>query len=130
LIGKTALAIAALAALVSASALLVWASGFALYFTFEDRFGPAGAAGIVALVDLLVIILGFGVARLITVLKNKEEEEEEEEAPPSILNLFGDAIKEKPILTLAVSALTGFAAIKNPSLFRDLIGDVLRTRRD
>ncbi|MEJ0022597.1 MAG: hypothetical protein WDN76_03555 [Alphaproteobacteria bacterium] len=130
MIGKTALAIAALAALVAASALLVWASGFALYFAFLDRVGPAGAAGIVALVDLFLIVLGFGIARLMSALKHKEEEEEEEEAPPSILGLFGDAIKEKPILTLAVSALTGFAAIKNPSLFRDLIGDILRTRRD
>ncbi|MES1202908.1 MAG: hypothetical protein ABUS57_15835 [Pseudomonadota bacterium] len=130
MIGKTALAIAALAALVAASVLLVWASGFALYFAFSDRVGPSGAAGIVALVDFLLIALGFGVARLMSVLKEKEEEKQQEQEAPSILSLFGDAIKEKPLLTLAVSALTGFAAVKNPSLFRDLIGDVLRSRRD
>lgn len=129
MIGKTALAIAALAALVAASALLVWASGFALYFSCVDRFGPAGAAGIVALVDFLVIALGFGVARLMSAMKQKEEEEEQEEEAPSILNLFGDAIKDRPLMTLGVAALTGFAAIKNPTIFRDLVGDILRSTR-
>jgi hypothetical protein len=128
LIGKTALAIAALAALVSASAMLVWSAGFALYFAIEGSAVPARAAGIVAGVDLLVIAIGFGIARIMSAMKQHEEEEEEEEAP-SILSLFGDAIKEKPLITLAVSALTGFAAVKNPSLFKDLIGDVLRSRR-
>ena len=129
MIGKTALAIAALAALVAASALLVWALAFAVYFSFVDRVGPAGAAGIVAGIDFFVIALGFAIARLLSAMKHKEEEREEEDEPPSMFGLFADAIKEKPILTLAVSALTGFAAIKNPSLFKDLIHDVLRPRR-
>jgi hypothetical protein len=129
LIGKTALAIAALAALVAASTMLVWSAGFALYFAIEGSAGPARAAGVLAGVDFLVIAIGFGIAKIMSAIKHREEEEEEEEEAPSILSLFGDAIKEKPLITLAVSALTGFAAVKNPSLFKDLIGDVLRTRR-
>lgn len=108
--------------------MLVWAAGFALYFAVEGSAGPARAAGVLAGVDFLAIALGFGIARIMSAMKHHEEEEEEEE-PPSILSLFGDAIKEKPLITLAVSALTGFAAVKNPSLFKDLIGDVLRSRR-
>jgi hypothetical protein len=135
LIGKTALALAAAAALAASAVLLVWAAGFAVFYSFEPRFGPAGAAGIVVLADLLALGLGFGVAKIMSLAKQREEEKEKEEArengaPASLVGLFADAVKDRPITALAVSAVTGLVAIKNPKIFRELVGDILRGGRD
>lgn len=135
MIGKTALALAAAAALAASAVLLVWAAGFAVFYSFEPRFGPAGAAGIVVLSDLLVMALGFGVAKIMSLAKHREEEKEKEEAresgaPASLVGLFADAVKDRPITALAVSAVTGLVAIKNPKIFRELVGDILRGGRD
>ena len=136
MIGKTALALAALAALVAASVLFVWASGFALYFLLQPGFGPAGAAGLVALTDILIIALGFGVAKLIGAAQEREDDRRERERErsraeegPSLMGLFADAVKDKPLTALLVSAVTGFAAVKNPQIFKELLGDILRGRR-
>lgn len=108
--------------------MLVWAAGFALYFGFEPLVGPAWAAAIVVGVDLLVIAIGFGIARLMHAAKERKEDQEakkQEDESPSLVGLFADAIKDRPITALLVSAVTGFVAVKNPKIFRDLVGDVL-----
>jgi lysylphosphatidylglycerol synthetase-like protein (DUF2156 family) len=132
LIGLTALALAAVAALVAAAIMLVWAAGFGVFFAFEPMVGPAWAAAIVVGIDLLVILIGFGIARLMHNAKERKEEKEEaqqQEEAPSLVGLFADAIKDRPITALLVSAVTGFVAVKNPKIFRDLVGDVLRGGR-
>jgi hypothetical protein len=79
--------------------------------------------------------LGFGIARVMSLAKHREEEKEKEEArengaPTSLVSLFADAVKDRPITALAVSAVTGLVAIKNPKIFRELVGDILRGGRD
>lgn len=135
MIGKTALALAAAAALAASAVLLVWAAGFAVYYAFEPKVGPAWAAAIVAGADVLVMSLGFGIAKVMSLAKHREEEKEKEEArengvPSSLMGLFADAVKDRPITALAVSAVTGLVAIKNPKIFRELVGDILRGGRD
>ena len=51
-------------------------------------------------------------------------------APASLMGLFADAVKDRPITALAVSAVTGLVAIKNPKIFRELVGDILRGGKD
>jgi hypothetical protein len=131
LIGKTALALVGLAAMLAASVLLVWSAGAALYFSIEKPLGPAGAAGIVALTDFLLLALGFGISHLMSKRHDREEEKQQEEQPaPSLMGLFADAVKDRPLTALLVSAVTGFAAVKNPHIFKELLGDVLRPRRN
>jgi hypothetical protein len=127
-IGKTALALAAAAAIAAAAALFVWAAGFSLYFVFEKSLGPAAAAAIVAAVDALILGGGFLIAYLLG--RRKEEAEKEEEEGTSLVTIFADAIKDRPVVTLLMSAVTGFAAVRNPQLFRDLLGDLLRAPKD
>ncbi|MGE3301636.1 MAG: hypothetical protein AB7M12_00805 [Hyphomonadaceae bacterium] len=91
--------------------------------------GSAAAAGIVAAVDGAVILVGFGIVRLISALKEKKQEAVQEEEPPSMVGLFMDAFKDRPLVTLLVSAATGFAAVRNPQIFKDLVADVLRRRK-
>lgn len=129
MIGKTALALVGLAAMLAASVLLVWSAGAALYFSIEKPLGPAGAAGVVALTDFLVLALGFGVSNLMSKRHEREEEKQQEEPAPSLVGLFADAVKDRPLTALLVSAVTGFAAVKNPHIFKELLGDVLRPRR-
>ncbi len=129
MIGVTALALAAVAALVAAAIMLVWATGFAVFYGFEPMVGPAWAAAIVVGVDLLAMLLGFGIARLRHHIKEHKEEieqQQQKDESPSLVGLFADAIKDRPITALLVSAVTGFVAVKNPKIFRDLVSDVLR----
>ena len=100
-----------------------------MYSALEPSMGKATAAGVVAAVDAAVILVGFGIARLMAALREKKEEAAREEEPTSMVGLFMDAFKDRPLITLLVSAATGFAAVRNPQLFKDLVADVLRRRK-
>lgn len=121
-------AVIATAAACAAAVMAVFALGFALYALLVPTVGPPGAAAIVALVA------AFGVAlyALIVVLRARKRERDalalqarladEDDSPLGL----GALARERPIVTLAVTALGGLLAARHPTLARDLLSLVAR----
>jgi hypothetical protein len=121
------------AAASAAAVMAVFASGFAIYALIEPTAGPAGAAAIVALIATLGVAL---FALFVTMRNRKREVEREREAAALQAQVMdemplglGDIARERPIVTLAVTALGGILAARHPTLVRDLIGIVARFGR-
>ncbi|QGZ94550.1 hypothetical protein [Terricaulis silvestris] len=121
------------AAASAAAVMAVFASGFAIYALILPTAGPAGAAAIVALIATLGVAL---FALFVTMRNRKRELEREREAAALQAEVMdelplglGDIARERPIVTLAVTALGGILAARHPSLARDLIGIVARFGR-
>jgi Na+/melibiose symporter-like transporter len=131
LIGKTALALAAAAMIAAAAALFVWAAGFALFSWLDQPLGDAGAAGVVAASALAFILLVFGLANLRKEIKEEQKREAFPSPAHSLIMQFGETIKDRPLLTLGLTALTGLAATRDPNLLKDLWSAVLsHSKRD
>lgn len=121
------------AAASAAAVMAVFALGFAIYALIEPTAGPAGAAAIVA----LIATLGVGLFALFVAMRNRKREAEREREAAALqaqvmdempLGL-GDIARDRPIVTLAVTALGGILAARHPTLVRDLIGIVARFGR-
>ncbi len=116
----------------AAAVMAVFSLGFSLYALMLPMVGAPGAASIVA----LVATLGVALFALFAAYRRKEKEREAaalqaqlmEEAPLMGFGL-GDIARERPILTLAVTALGGLLAARHPSLARDLLSVVARFGR-
>jgi hypothetical protein len=125
-IGKTALAFTAAAFLATAAALFVAAAGFACFSWLKPSFGEAGASAFTALAAGVVIAIALGVA-------NWRHTPPAQRAPaaPSVQPLvtaFSESIGDHPLLTLGLTALTGFAATRDPALLQGIWAAVLRGR--
>ena len=121
------------AAASAAAVMAVFASGFAVYALIEPTAGPAGAAAIVALIATLCVAL---FALFVTMRNRQREAEREREAQALQAEVMdelplglGDIARERPIVTLAVTALGGILAARHPTLARDLIAIVARFGR-
>ncbi len=114
----------ATAAACAAAVMAVFALGFALYAWAEPSVGPAGAAAVVALVA--AISVGAFAASVIYRAREREREQailkarlaEEAAANPAG---FSDIARDRPIVTIAVTALGGFLAARHPTIARELI---------
>ena len=127
MIGKTALAFTAAIIIASTAALLVGAAGFSLFYAVEPQLGPAGAAGCVAAAAALFLLIVLTIANL------RQPTVEHREPPPavhSIIASFSETMKERPLLTLGLTALTGLAATRDPNLLKDLWVAVLHKHDD
>lgn len=106
----------------------VFAAGFALYSLVLPTAGPAGAAGLVALVAALILALAIVGIMLRSRAKEREREREAAIAQAQIMDEMpfglGDFARDRPMVTLAVTALGGILAARNPKLSRDLLSIV------
>lgn len=122
-------AIVVTAAASAAVVMAVFALGFSLYALIEPSIGPAGAAAIVALVAALVV----AIFALVNMLRARQRERETAVAQAQLMDElpvnFGDLAREHPLLTLAVSAVAGVIAARNPTLLRDVVAIVARFGR-
>lgn len=122
-------AVVATAAAAAAVVMAVFALGFALYALIEPNIGAAGAAAIVALAAALVV----AIFALIAALRKRKREQEAALAQAQLMDELplglGDIARERPILTLALTAVGGILAARHPTLTRDLIAIVARFGR-
>lgn len=122
-------AVIATAAAAAAAVLTVFAAGFALYALLEPDLGAAAAAAIVALSAALCI----AIFALIATMRAKKREREAAVAQAQLMDELpmglGDIARDRPLVTLGVTALAGLVAARHPTLVRDLIHIVARFRR-
>jgi len=117
------------AAAAAAAVLVVFAAGFALYALVEPELGAAGAAGVVALVAGLCLVI---FALVVQHRARKEAEaaallaaQQAEQLPFGL----GELTRDRPIAALAITVVSGIVAARNPTLVRDLLQIVARFRR-
>lgn len=121
----------AVAAIAAASALAVFAAGFALYALMLHWLPPAGAAAVVA---GFAALFATGVAAFVRGRGERRKLMEEvarvrglkSASPEDIAGWLG----EHPLVTLAVSALGGFLATRHPTLAGEIIAALRGGRRD
>jgi len=126
---KAMAAVIATAAACAAAVMAVFATGFALYAVILPMLGPAWAAAIVALVAALCV----AIFALLASMRARKREHETAVAQAELLDELpmglGDIARERPLMTLGITALGGLLAARHPSLVRDLIGIVARFGR-
>ncbi len=119
-------AVIATAAASAAAVMAVFALGFALYALIEPSVGAAGAAAFVALAAALVI----AIFALVAALRARKRERETAVAQAELLDELpmglGDIARDRPMLTLGITAVAGLLAARHPTLVRDLIHIVAR----
>jgi Na+/melibiose symporter-like transporter len=119
-------AVIATAAACAAAAMAVFAMGFAIYVSLVPNVGQAGAATIVALLAALAL----AIFALIAAWRARNREREAAIAQAELLEELplnlGDIARERPLLTLGVTALGGLLAARHPALVRDLIAIIAR----
>ncbi|MCC6786331.1 MAG: hypothetical protein IT547_00695 [Hyphomonadaceae bacterium] len=122
-------AVVATAAAAAAVVMIVFALGFALYALVEPSVGAAAAAAIVALAAALLV----GLFALIAAYRKRQHEHQAAVAQAQLMDDLplglGDIVRERPLVTLAVTALGGLLAARHPTLMRDLIHIAARFRR-
>lgn len=122
-------AVVATAAASAAVVMTVFALGFALYALVEPSLGPAGAAALVALAAALTV----GGFALVAALQSRRREREAAIAQAQLMDdlpqSLGDIARERPLITLAITAVGGLLAARHPALMRDLIAIVARFGR-
>ncbi|MEJ0060588.1 MAG: hypothetical protein WDM79_13880 [Terricaulis sp.] len=114
----------AAAAACAAVGVAVVAAGFALYALVQPHVGAAGAAAVVA----GIAALGVGIYAVVAQMQAKAREREAASAHSQLLesmpHLLGEISREHPIITVAVSALGGLLAARNPQLTREVLSVV------
>ena len=122
--------VVAVAAASAAAVMAVFAAGFALYALVEPSVGAPGAAAIVALVAALIVAL----FALFAAMRARRQAREQEAAQQHLLsNLpgeLGDIVRDRPLLSLAVTVVGGVLAARYPALARDLVGLAARFTRN
>ena len=122
-------AVVATAAAAAAVVMVVFALGFALYALIEPSVGPAAAAAFVALAAALCV----AIFALIAALRKRKREQEAAIAQAQLMDDLplglGDIARERPLVTLAITAVGGILAARHPTLVRDLIAIVARFGR-
>jgi hypothetical protein len=109
----------------AAAVLLVWAAGFALFSWLDGPLGNAAAAAIVA--GAAAIFLGL--VLLVASQPGKDKDRPRERIPSpaqSLLASFGETMKDRPILTIGLTLLTGIAATRDPNMLKDLWTAILQ----
>jgi hypothetical protein len=119
----------AAAAACAAAAMAVFALGFSLYALILPEVGPAGAAAIVALAAALLVALYALFATLAARKRERETAVAQAELLDELPMGLGDLARERPLVTLGITALGGLLAARHPTLVRDVIHIVARFSR-
>lgn len=122
-------AVVATAAASAAVVMVVFALGFSLYALIEPQVGAAAAAAFVALAAALLVTI----AALIAAYRARKREREAAIAQAQLMDDLplglGDIARDRPLITLAVTAVGGLLAARHPTLVRDVISIVARFGR-
>jgi protein-S-isoprenylcysteine O-methyltransferase Ste14 len=122
-------AVVATAAASAAVVMVVFALGFSLYALIEPSLGPAAASAFVALAAALLV----AIFALVAAWRARKREREAAVAHAQLMDDLplglGDIARERPIMTLALTAVGGLLAARHPTLTRDLIAIVARFGR-
>src|SRR5512134_2094644 len=127
---RAKLAVIVTVAFAAAAATAVFAAGFALFALLEPGVGRAGAAAIVALVAALAVALYALAAQLRVQTQRREGERAQEQLMAELPHSLGDFARQRPMLTLAATAVAGMLAARYPALARDLLAIAARLRQD
>ena len=120
MIGKTALAFTAAIIIATAAVSFVGYGGYAMYAALVGVIPPGAAAACVAGVFAIFLLVALAFVNLRTSSHTHE-------APPlhDVISSFTDTMKERPLLTLGLSAITGLAAARDATLLKELWAAVL-----
>lgn len=122
-------AVVTTAAAAAAVVMIVFALGFSFYAFLEPQVGASAAAAFVAL-SAAVIVLAFA---LYQAWRKRKHEREAAIAQAQLMDDLplglGDIVRDRPLVTLAVTALGGLLAARHPTLVRDVIHIAARFRR-
>lgn len=122
--------ILAIASASAAAVMAVFALGFSLYALILPQLGAAAAAAVVALTAALCVAV-FAIVMTLRARQREREAAIAQQAVADALPQFGlgDFARDRPIVTLAVTALGGLLASRHPALTRDLISLAARFTR-
>lgn len=121
--------VVAVAAASAAAVMAVFAAGFALYALLVPIVGPPGAAAIVALVAALAVALFALFAALRARKREREQAAAQEHMMSNLPAELGDIVRDRPMVSIAVTLIGGIVAARHPSLARDLIALAARFTR-
>ncbi|MGE0047096.1 MAG: hypothetical protein AB7J28_08230 [Hyphomonadaceae bacterium] len=111
----------AMAAVCAASAMAIFATGFALYALLLQWLTPAGSAACVAVFAALIAVGAAWYAKDRAERKRLEAEAEQAHAMAAMPSELSGFLADRPIATLAVSLIGGILAARNPGLVRDVL---------
>jgi len=121
--------VVATAAACAAVVMAVFAIGFAIYAVLVPYTGEPGAAAIVALIAALAV----AIFALFATLRARKRERETQVAQAELLDELplglGDIARDRPLMTLGITAAAGLLAARHPTLVRDMIHIVARFSR-
>jgi uncharacterized PurR-regulated membrane protein YhhQ (DUF165 family) len=114
-------AIIGVAAMAAAAGVVVVAAAFAIYSLLRDRFGPAGAAAIIA--------AGFAVALALAALlmfsrfkaPTSTKRASSADRPSAMTDKIIALLTERPIIAAAAAAAAGLLAWRNPTLVATIL---------
>lgn len=117
----------AIAIAVAASVLTVFAAGFAIYAALLPSIGSAWAATVVAGLAAAVV----GVFALLAHFRAQKKERDRQQAESELMTQIpmmnvGDMARERPLVALGVTLLSGALAARHPKMARDLISIIAR----
>lgn len=115
------MALVAVAAVVTATAVSLVAGAFALYAVLEPSLGRAGAAAIVATAFALFVMIGLLIALLATRRGGSRREHAAHGHDGGFAERLIDIVKAKPILSAAAAVAGGLLIIRNPVLVGVLV---------
>jgi uncharacterized PurR-regulated membrane protein YhhQ (DUF165 family) len=121
IVNRVIATVIAVAAMAAAAGVVVVAAAFAIYSLLRDRFGPAGAAAIIA--------AGFAVALALSALilfsKAKAPRSPKRSAasdpPAAMTDKLIAMLTERPIVAAAAAAAAGLLAWRNPTLVATIL---------
>lgn len=120
------MALVAIAAVVTATAVSLVAGAFALYAVLEPSLGRAGAAAIVAVAFALFVLIGLLIALLATRNGGGHHKAGLHDHDSGLTERLIEIVKAKPILSAAAAVAGGLLIIRNPVL----VGVVLKAFMD
>lgn len=109
------------AAICAASALAVFAAGFALYAVLLPYLSPAGAAGCVAAAAALLAAIVAWWSKERAERRRLEAEAEQAQLVGALPSEIAGFVADRPLVTLAISLVGGFLAARQPGLIREII---------
>lgn len=131
---RLSLALAAAACLATAASIVVVALAFALYAVLREPFGPAAAAGGVALAAaLFMLIFGVVLAQAARVGAGRRSRGRGGLDSARLVDAVEDLVRDRPIAAAALAAAAGWLFTRAPGL-ASALGEIIsgrgRGRRD
>ncbi len=121
IVNRVIAAVIAVAAMAAAAGVVVVAAAFAIYSLLRDRFGPAGAAAIIAGGFAIALALGALVMFSKTKPAKGSKRASSAERPAAMTDKIIALLTERPIIAAAAAAAAGLLAWRNPTLVATIL---------